>query len=958
MEKLADLVTDRRGAAFVVALVLIFSVVSVMLAGQVEREDDLLAFLPQDNPDIEHFQAINERFGGLDVAIVGVGVPDAYDPATLKRLRAASQAVQDLPAIDHVLSLVTVDDFTPDPMGGIRTGRLVESIPTSPEESAALRDAVAVRDQVRGTLVSDDGRALVIYAFSAYGADARTLATDIEREVTAAFPDADLYWGGSPFVSSWIYDSTQADVRRLTPWAVGAIVLIMLVAFRDWRGTLLGLGSTAVGIFTSQALMGVLGVPLNVVLGSMPIILFAVGSAYAIHMLARYQAHAAEYPCEEAVRLTVVRTGPTVLTAGLTTALGLLSFVVMDIEPMRVFGVFTAIGVVVTLTLSVTFVPAVIRLLELKPRAAAGPGPVARATMALTVSVQRHKGPATAALAALAVVGVVFTLRVDNRVDQSTFYNPGSPPDRADRFLAEHFGGSTFVQVLVEGDLSDPHALREVQRLGDQMRRVPGVHGVQHVADVVAVLNDAMESQARVPDTPAKVDQLFGLLTGNPAVRQLVTDDRSQALIHVRLNTSDLDEVGAALAEIERLAADATLLRYTVADTHGPDGAAAQARLRDLVAWRVLAVTAAVHPDLDPAVVRDALARRTEPAPGDAVEADLERFLRSDECFVALTDDEISVLAEVFSRNEPADEADRAMLAAGALAIAANRHDPSPAAFADDPRVGDLAWLLDAPLSESRLNRAAEARTQALLAELGVEVPAGTRGGRVRANVAAALLDLDAPTAAVPAPGAAPRLSVLVNGMPVLHRGLSTSTTRNQLLSLLFAMGLVAVVLAWRFGSLASGLLATAPMALALLVVYGGMGALGIHLDIGTAMLASIVIGAGVDYAVHLLSAWYAADGEPLDRGAARAAARTGPAIWTNALMVAAGFFVLTLGDARPLRNVGGLTSAAMLTAALTTFLVLPALARRRRYSPAVPARDPADGAALQAAALPSPAEA
>ena len=69
----------------------------------------------------------------------------------------------------------------------------------------------------------------------------------------------------------------------------------------------------------------------------------------------------------------------------------------------------------------------------------------------------------------------------------------------------------------------------------------------------------------------------------------------------------------------------------------------------------------------------------------------------------------------------------------------------------------------------------------------------------------------------------------------------------------------------------------------------------------------------------------------------------TGTAIWTNALMVAAGFFVLTLGEARPLQNVGALTAAAMLVAAITSTLTLPALARRRVYNPRAPAEDPAD---------------
>jgi len=182
-----------------------------------------------------------------------------------------------------------------------------------------------------------------------------------------------------------------------------------------------------------------------------------------------------------------------------------------------------------------------------------------------------------------------------------------------------------------------------------------------------------------------------------------------------------------------------------------------------------------------------------------------------------------------------------------------------------------------------------------------------------------------------------------VSGLPVMHRGLSQSVTANQFRSLGFALGLVALILSIAFRSVRAGLLATAPTALALLIVYGAMGAMGISLDIGTSMLASLIIGAGVDYAVHVLSAWYATEDEPLEQAVLRATARVGPAVWTNAVMVAVGFFVLTLGEARPLKNVGGLTAAAMIVAALTTFLVIPVLARRRRYALAPEEEDPAD---------------
>jgi predicted RND superfamily exporter protein len=157
-----------------------------------------------------------------------------------------------------------------------------------------------------------------------------------------------------------------------------------------------------------------------------------------------------------------------------------------------------------------------------------------------------------------------------------------------------------------------------------------------------------------------------------------------------------------------------------------------------------------------------------------------------------------------------------------------------------------------------------------------------------------------------------------------------------------------------------------APVSLTLLVVYGGMGLLGVHLDIGTSMLASLTTGAGVDYALHLLAAWKGPPGEGLGstrdlrKAATYASFLVGRAIWTNALMVAGGFVVLTMGEARPLQNVGGLTAAAMMAAALATFVAVPVLARKRAYdsrpriAELLPSSDEAEGAPADSA-VPTP---
>jgi hypothetical protein len=145
-------------------------------------------------------------------------------------------------------------------------------------------------------------------------------------------------------------------------------------------------------------------------------------------------------------------------------------------------------------------------------------------------------------------------------------------------------------------------------------------------------------------------------------------------------------------------------------------------------------------------------------------------------------------------------------------------------------------------------------------------------------------------------------------------------------------MGLVFAIVLFLYRSVWSALLAMAPVSLTLLIIYGGMGMLGLHLDVGTSMLASLTTGAGVDYAVHLLAAWKAPPGGTLKDAAAYSAFLIGRAIWTNAIMVAVGFVVLTMGEARPLQNVGGLTAAAMVVAALCTFAAIPVLARKSCY--------------------------
>jgi uncharacterized protein len=917
MTFVANLIETRAGAWVLIVLTLLLGGGSVLLAGQVEQDDDLLAFLPEGNEEIETFYSINERFGSLDVALIGIGAEDVFEAEFLTQLREVTERIGDTKGVNHVLSLANVDDFTVDPMGGVVTDLLVSEVPTSDADREALRDKVMSRDQVVGNLVAANGKGVLLYVFVGHGAEPRLLADDVRAMVQTAFPNNELYWGGAPYISTYIYDTTQADMARLTPFAVAVIVLIILLSFRDLAGSILALVTTAMGIVVSRAAMAALGVSFNIVLSSMPVILFAVGSAYSIHMLSRYYANVGAHGDKaKALRKTVVDTGPTVIAAGLTTVAGLLSFVMMDIKPMRTFGLFTALGIFTTLILSVTFVPAVIRVAGLNGWKE-GTTPLRQTMIDFTVFARGHRRVFGVLLLVIGLVGGAFVGQVDNRMDQGTFFAAGSPPDLAQHFLDDQFGGSQFLQVEVRADMEDPAVLREVQWIADQVSLVEHVSSVNHISAVVSMINEAMDGIRRVPDQANQVGVLYGFLAGRPSVGQLVTEDKTAALLHIKIGSNSADVLDSVLASVGKIVADRPAVYRSVPGVEAPERVQAMASDR----IRALSKAAGISVPQQDAELVAQLNAPVDQVPPTQIRAALVGFLVSEECFVELDVRQAEVVAAVL-----VPEGDGGPSLVDALAeVFPDEEGGSLQMIADD-----IVMSSEMPLESILRRQQARYRADTLVEGLALDLPTGDALERYLTGVSVALVDMAAPAVLAPDEGEeALPLGLEISGLPVMYAGMSESVTKNQFNSLAMALGMVLVIMTVMFRSPFSGLLATIPTALTLLVVYGGMGWLGVHLDIGTSMLGSIIIGAGVDYAVHLLAAWRGKT--PLE-ALRRGIDDTAPAIWTNALMVAAGFYVLTLGDAKPLQNVGGLTAAAMVVAALATFVAIPVLAQRSDF--------------------------
>lgn len=913
LRRLPDLPLARPRRTVVV--VLLMTLVGLFGITRLREQEDILSFLPGQDPGVTLFRDVAARFGAMRVALIGVVPPDGqelFSADMLGRLDRLSSDLKNTEGVDRVVSLSTMTDLVVGP-GGVEIRALVPSPPpTDAATIARLRERALSLGHVRGNIVSADGKAGLLLVFLTEGASTRRVVDRARDLALAQLQPAKVYFGGAPFAGQAIYNDTRVDTRRLTPIALLFFLVIVHSAFKDWLAVLLTVGTVAVAGIWVLGGMGLAKEPFTVVTAMLPVILFAAGSQYAIHILARYYILRATEDALPAARGSMRIAGPPVSIAASATGLGFLSFLVMNIQPMRSFGLACAFGILVSWALSMTLVPSVVAAWPRPAQAATQGGRLADWLERLWDGVQARRGVVLISALVLVVVVARFASQVVVRMEPRAFFRPGSEPALAQQFMDDRFGGSQFVQILVHGDPLQPAALREIQRLSAFARTLPGVTQVQALTDPLVMVSEAMGAGKALPGQRRQVGNLLFFLEGEPSVRTLLTADHGDALVHVRFR-------GESAPVIEGLEGYLSRRWPWRARAHTLDELSTQAT------W-VLGATG--DRDARLAAARAALVRigqtqvPAQPTAAAVSEA-LQEVLRGEEA-QDLSDAARQAMAGLLRAGHVLPDG---TLSTGTTAWLAE-HGAGLTEDQANALGGAAVERAGQRLRREALQRAADLLWRALQADRdgALLMPAREARDLVELVAAAAL-----PGGAAEVPPAAGlgqmteyALTYRLTGEPLLDRGFSRAVEQNQWASLSVAMVSVFAALLIALRSVQGALMCLLPAGLSLAVIFGALGFLRQPIDIGTSLVGSIVTGSGADFAMHYI--WY------LRRSAPRDVARViGPVILTTAVLLSAGLGVLALGSSPPMRLFGVLAAMGLLLSALFTFLLVPALLRKVR---------------------------
>ncbi|NQT62457.1 MAG: MMPL family transporter [Candidatus Marinimicrobia bacterium] len=146
-----------------------------------------------------------------------------------------------------------------------------------------------------------------------------------------------------------------------------------------------------------------------------------------------------------------------------------------------------------------------------------------------------------------------------------------------------------------------------------------------------------------------------------------------------------------------------------------------------------------------------------------------------------------------------------------------------------------------------------------------------------------------------------------------------------QIKSLVLSLVIIVALLGFMFKSVKAGLVGSFPIVITAIIGFGVLGIFNIPLSTTTALLSSIAIGIGIDFAVHYLDRYRLnrQSGLSVELAVSETMNHSGRAIVFNAIVVIAGFMVLLASVFPPNRALGALVSLNMFVSFVGTLTVM-----------------------------------
>ncbi|TOE13459.1 RND transporter [Vibrio parahaemolyticus] len=493
--------------SLLVLLATIFLIIVATIGGKnLYFRGDYDIFFDGTNKQLLAFDEIQTTFAKTDNLAIVIAPEDGdiFTPQTLSLIQKITVDAWQVPysiRVDSIANYQHTEAFEDDLLV---EDLLYSEYELTPERISKVKSIALSEPVLKSALVSEKGDVTVVnITVQLPEMDKTAEVEEVVSSINAmidryqrAYPDVTFHKAGIIAMNHAFMTAAQDDSSTLVPTMLVVILVFLTIMLRSILSVIATLIVIIGSVMATMGISGWAGMFLSTATVNVPTLIMTLAVADCVHVIATMrQSMKNGFTKVQSIERSIALNFVPILITSVTTAIGFLMMNMSDSPVLRDFGNLSALGVMVACFLSVTLLPALLKLLPIH---------VKMETSQDQKHVMDHLGDFVVsqrrALLPLSVVVIVVcaSLIPLNKVNDESveYFGQRNEFRQAADFMEERISGMTNISIAIKTNESQgiaaPDFLNTIGEFSSWLRDQPETDHVATLADVYKRLNKNM----------------------------------------------------------------------------------------------------------------------------------------------------------------------------------------------------------------------------------------------------------------------------------------------------------------------------------------------------------------------------------------------------------------------------------------------------------------------------------
>ncbi|EHK6024686.1 MMPL family transporter [Vibrio parahaemolyticus] len=493
--------------SLLVLLATIFLIIVATIGGKnLYFRGDYDIFFDGTNKQLLAFDEIQTTFAKTDNLAIVIAPEDGdiFTPQTLSLVQKITVDAWQVPyssRVDSIANYQHTEAFDDDLLV---EDLLYSEYELTPERISKVKSIALSEPVLKSALVSEKGDVTVVnITVQLPEMDKTAEVEEVVSSINAmidryqrAYPDVTFHKAGIIAMNHAFMTAAQDDSSTLVPTMLVVILVFLTIMLRSILSVIATLIVIIGSVMATMGISGWAGMFLSTATVNVPTLIMTLAVADCVHVIATMrQSMKNGFTKVQSIERSIALNFVPILITSVTTAIGFLMMNMSDSPVLRDFGNLSALGVMVACLLSVTLLPALLKLLPIhvKMETSQDQKHVMDRLGDFVVSQRRALLPLS-----VAVIVVCASLIPLNKVNDESveYFGQRNEFRQAADFMEERISGMTNISIAIKTNESQgiaaPDFLNTIGEFSSWLRDQPETDHVATLADVYKRLNKNM----------------------------------------------------------------------------------------------------------------------------------------------------------------------------------------------------------------------------------------------------------------------------------------------------------------------------------------------------------------------------------------------------------------------------------------------------------------------------------